>query len=40
MADLQQAAESKVQSHAGERYFMRFTRAQRYMHAVLFTTFL
>ena len=23
-----------------ERYFMRFTRAQRYLHAVLFTTFL
>src|SRR5271157_4150084 len=40
MADLQQAAEGKAQSHAGERYFMRFTRAQRYMHAVLFTTFL
>ena len=40
MADLQQTAVSKAQSHAGERYFMRFTRAQRYMHAVLFTTFL
>jgi len=45
MADLEQAAdgspkETSVQSHAGERYFTRFTRAQRYLHAVLFTTFL
>ena len=40
MPDLEQeAAESR--SHGGkERYFMRFTREQRYMHAVLFTTFL
>ena len=40
MADLEQEAGSQAQSHAGERYFVRFTRAQRYMHAVLFTTFL
>jgi cytochrome b subunit of formate dehydrogenase len=40
MADFEQAVESKAQGHEGERYFMRFTRAQRYMHAVLFTTFL
>ncbi|MGD0295347.1 MAG: hypothetical protein ABSB30_15985 [Terracidiphilus sp.] len=39
MADLKQDT-SRAPSHAGERYFMRFTRAQRYMHAVLFTTFL
>jgi cytochrome b subunit of formate dehydrogenase len=41
MADLEKAAgEGAVQSHAVGRYFMRFTRAQRYLHAVLFTTFL
>ncbi|MGA2674366.1 MAG: cytochrome b/b6 domain-containing protein [Terracidiphilus sp.] len=41
MPDLEQAAdETREQTHAGERYFMRFTRAQRYLHAVLFTTFL
>ena len=45
MADLEQAAdgspkETSVQSQAGGRYFTRFTRAQRYLHAVLFTTFL
>jgi hypothetical protein len=39
MADLKQDT-SRAPSHAGERFFMRFTRAQRYMHAVLFTTFL
>jgi cytochrome b subunit of formate dehydrogenase len=40
MPDLEQeAAESR--RHGGtERFFMRFTRKQRYMHAVLFTTFL
>jgi cytochrome b subunit of formate dehydrogenase len=40
MPDLEQeAAESR--RHGGtERFFMRFTREQRYMHAVLFTTFL
>jgi len=26
--------------HAGERFIQRFTRSQRYMHAVLFSTFL
>jgi cytochrome b subunit of formate dehydrogenase len=41
MPDLEQATdESKERTGAGERYFMRFTRAQRYLHAVLFTTFL
>jgi cytochrome b subunit of formate dehydrogenase len=41
MADLEQAAEeSREQGGAKERYFVRFTRAQRYLHAVLFTTFL
>jgi cytochrome b subunit of formate dehydrogenase len=39
MADLKQET-SKAPSHAGERFYMRFTRGQRYMHAVLFTTFL
>jgi cytochrome b subunit of formate dehydrogenase len=40
MPDLEQeAAESR--RHGGtKRFFMRFTREQRYMHAVLFTTFL
>ena len=32
------AVEGKPQ--AGERFFQRFTRSQRYMHAVLFSTFL
>ena len=32
------AVESKP--HVGERFFQRFTRSQRYMHAVLFSTFL
>ena len=41
MPDLEPAANgSSEQSRAGGRYFMRFTRAQRYLHAVLFTTFL
>jgi cytochrome b subunit of formate dehydrogenase len=41
MADMEQAAATRTApSHAGERYFVRFTREQRYMHAVLFTTFL
>ena len=41
MPDLEPAAVgSNEQSRAKERYFMRFTRAQRYLHAVLFTTFL
>ncbi len=41
MPDLKQAAEAnEEQSRAEGRYFMRFTRAQRYLHAVLFTTFL
>ena len=40
MPDLEQeAAESR--RHGGkDRFFMRFTREQRYMHAVLFSTFL
>jgi len=32
--------ESGENHHTGERYFMRFTRAQRYLHAALFTSFL
>jgi cytochrome b subunit of formate dehydrogenase len=41
MPDLENAAEeSTEQHHPKERYFMRFTRAQRYLHATLFTTFL
>ena len=41
MPDLEQAADgSRMQGHVKERFFMRFTRAQRYLHAVLFTTFL
>jgi len=41
MPDLEQAANaSREASGAGERFFIRFTRAQRYMHAVLFTSFL
>jgi cytochrome b subunit of formate dehydrogenase len=33
-------AESSEKRPTGERYFMRFTRAQRYLHAALFTSFL
>ena len=41
MPDLEQATGgSGLQGHKKERFFMRFTRAQRYLHAVLFTTFL
>ena len=41
MPDLEQAAmESREKSHAEVRHFMRFTRAQRYLHAALFTSFL
>jgi cytochrome b subunit of formate dehydrogenase len=41
MPDLEQeAAESRRHGDTGKRFFMRFTREQRYMHAVLFTTFL
>jgi len=32
--------EEKIQTGAQERFFQRFTRKQRYMHAVLFSTFL
>ena len=32
--------ESGENRHTRERYFMRFTRAQRYLHAALFTSFL
>lgn len=35
-----EAAEAKDQTAARERYFMRFTRGQRFLHATLFTTFL
>ena len=31
---------SPVNADAGQKYYVRFTREQRYMHAVLFTTFL
>jgi cytochrome b subunit of formate dehydrogenase len=41
MPDLEQAAEAgRELKPAKGRYFMRFTREQRYLHAVLFTTFL
>jgi cytochrome b subunit of formate dehydrogenase len=41
MTDLEQeAAESRRHHGTAKRFFMRFTREQRYMHAVLFTTFL
>ncbi len=47
MSDLKQAADGspiaegiKGQGGVEGRWFMRFTREQRYMHAVLFTTFL
>jgi len=41
MPDLEQeAAESRQHGGPGKRFFTRFTREQRYMHAVLFTTFL
>jgi cytochrome b subunit of formate dehydrogenase len=41
MPDPEQAANGSGEQSRGEgRYFMRFTRAQRYLHAVLFTTFL
>jgi cytochrome b subunit of formate dehydrogenase len=41
MPDLEQAADGNTQqSRAGGRFFRRFTSAQRYLHAVLFTTFL
>jgi len=41
MPDLEQAGDgSREQNGAKSRYFMRFTRAQRFLHAVLFTTFL
>jgi len=41
MPDLEQAADRTAEQRpAAGRHFMRFTRAQRYLHAVLFTTFL
>src|ERR1700758_466110 len=41
MPDLEQAAvTSTKQANTAGRWFMRFTRAQRYLHAVLFSTFL
>ncbi len=41
MPDLEQAAVSTTtQAEVKSRYFTRFTREQRYMHAVLFSTFL
>ncbi len=35
-----QSVRTEKQAGAKQRYFMRFTREQRYMHAVLFSTFL
>jgi len=41
MPDLEHAADRTAEQRpATGRHFMRFTRAQRYLHAVLFTTFL
>jgi cytochrome b subunit of formate dehydrogenase len=41
MPDLEQASEYNVVADKGaDKFFIRFTREQRYMHAVLFTTFL
>src|SRR5271157_5185670 len=44
MPELEQATKleqaAKAENGAMGRYFVRFTREQRYMHAVLFTTFL
>ena len=41
MPELAQAPqETEKQERAGQRYIKRFTRGQRYLHAVLFTTFL
>ncbi len=41
MPDLEQATNGATEQHkTGERFFQRFTREQRYMHGVLFTTFL
>ncbi|HUV68381.1 MAG TPA: hypothetical protein VMW15_01880 [Terracidiphilus sp.] len=40
MRDLEQEAAESRRHGGAERFFMRFTREQRYMHAVLFTTFL
>ena len=41
MPDLKQAGEGiQEQDHSQDRYYVRFTREQRYLHAVLFTTFL
>ena len=39
MPDLEQA-DAAASSGSPEKYYVRFTRQQRYMHAVLFTTFL
>jgi cytochrome b subunit of formate dehydrogenase len=41
MPDLERTADGTgTEGSAKERFFTRFTRAQRYLHAVLFTTFL
>ena len=41
MPDLKQAGEgNQGQGHSEGRYYVRFTREQRYLHAVLFSTFL
>ncbi|HEX3985057.1 MAG TPA: hypothetical protein VHX13_00500, partial [Acidobacteriaceae bacterium] len=40
LAQPQTAAAGAGNTNASERFFVRFTREQRYMHAVLFTTFL
>ena len=39
MTELEPAG-ATTKNGAPEQYFVRFTREQRYMHAVLFTTFL
>jgi cytochrome b subunit of formate dehydrogenase len=40
MPELAQVPVSSTAPNASERFFVRFTRAQRYMHAVLFSSFL
>ena len=40
MPDLEQAQTTQQRSQPEGRYFIRFTREQRYLHAVLFSTFL
>jgi cytochrome b subunit of formate dehydrogenase len=40
MQAVETKTEARIESGGSARYFVRFTRAQRYMHAVLFSTFL